>query len=45
MRDNRETDMIDIWCKVSEFHYRTKQNNIIRCLRCFAELIFLENSD
>ena len=40
--------MIDVQWKVFEFHHRIlqhEQKNIILCPRCFAELIFLGNSD
>ena len=48
MRDNRETEIMDVRWKVFEYHHRIpqyEQKNIIPCPRCFAELIFLGNSD
>ena len=48
MRDNRETEIMDVRWKVFEYHLRIpqyEQKNIIPCPRCFAELIFLGNSD
>ena len=48
MRDNRETEMMDVWWKEFEFHQRTprhEQKSIIPCLISFAKLIFLGNSD
>ena len=48
MRGNRETEMMDVWWKVFEFHNRIRQyeqKNIIPCPRCLAELIFLGKSE
>ena len=47
MGDNWEKKMIDVQWKVFEFYHRIpqhEQKNIL-CPRCFAELIFLGNSD
>ena len=44
MRDNRMTEMINVRWKAFELNHRIPQNepkNIIACLRCFAELIFV----
>ena len=43
-----ETQMMGVRWKVFEFYHRIprhEQKNIIPCPRCFAELIFLGNSD
>ena len=47
MRYNRETEMMDVWWKIFQFHHKIpqhEQENIIPCPRCFAKLIFLENT-
>ena len=37
MRDNQETEMMDVWWKVFKIHHRIpqyEQKNIIPCARC-----------
>ena len=48
VRGTRETKMMNVRGKVFEFHNRIPQHEqkvIILCHRCFAELIFLGNSN